>query len=78
MARVQFNTTVNYKGKLIPPFTPFEVDDVDFNMVVKSGGHILEQPKKTDNEKATNEKTDINLEDTKEENSSRRNRRNRR
>lgn len=78
MAKVQFSTSVNYKGKLIPPFTPFEVDDVDFNMVVKSGGHILEQPKKADIEKATNEKTDINLEGTKEENSLRRTRRNRR
>lgn len=78
MAKVQFSTSVNYKGKLIPAFTPFEVDDTDFNMVVKSGGHILEHPKKTDNETATNEKTDITQESTKEENSPSRARRSRR
>lgn len=78
MAKVQFSTSVKYNGNLIPPFTPFEVSDADFDMVVKSGGHILERPKKADDEKATNEKTDINLEGTKEENSPRRTRRNRR
>ena len=78
MAKVQFSTSVKYNGKLIPPFTPFEVSDTDFEMVVKSGGHILERPKKTDSDEVTNEKTDINQESTKEENSPRRARRSRR
>lgn len=78
MAKVQFSTSVKYNGNLIPPFTPFEVSDADFDMVVKSGGHILERPKKADNETVTNDKTDINQESTKEENSPHRARRSRR
>lgn len=78
MAKVQFSTSVKYNGNLIPPFTPFEVSDADFDMVVKSGAHILEHPKKTDNNNDTNDKTDIKQENTKDNNSPKTSRRRRR
>lgn len=77
MARVQFSTTVKYKGKLIPAFTPIEVDDTDFDMVVKNGCHVLDYPVLTNNKPVTNDKT-YTSEDTKDNNSPIRNRRNRR
>lgn len=58
MAKVQFSTTVKYKDTTIPAFTPFEVDDFDFELVVKNGCHILEHPKKVAVEESTNEKTE--------------------
>lgn len=78
MAKVQFSTSVNYKGTLIPAFTPVEVDDKDFDKVVKSGAHVLEHPKKADNNDDTNEKTDINQGNTKDDNSPTTSRRRRR
>ena len=77
MAKVQFSTSVKYKGKLVPAFTPVEVDNADFDMVVKNGCHILEYPKLTEDKNDTNEKTDIQ-EDTKDNNSPIRSRRSRR
>lgn len=72
MAKVQFNTTVKYKNNLYTAFTPFEVDDNDFDYLVKMGCHVLEHPiqkvVKAD-ETATKEKTDIEQESTKDDNS---------
>lgn len=58
MAKVQFSTTVKYKDVMIPAFTPFEVDDSDFELVVSNGGHVLEHPKKYTVEDNTNDKTE--------------------